>query len=263
MVGRKNEKLNQLQRLLPEGLVVDTAWLDDHGYRRQWREKYVNHGWLEGVARGVYRRPGTTGEDALPWQRVVISLQRLLDKKVHVGGRSALELQGLAHYLRFSGKPAIHLYVYGALPGWVERIPTDAQLVEHKAEKLFGPNAPGLTKMPWGHWGWELDVSTPERALCELLDQLPAEESFHQADMLMEAARTLSPRRVQAVLEACRSIKVKRLFLWFAERHHHPWVGRLDLARIDLGHGKRQIVPGGRLDPKYQITVPERLDAGG
>ena len=263
MVGQKNEKINQLHRLLPEGLVVDTAWLDAHGYRRQWREKYVSQGWLEGVVRGVYRRPTGSAEQTLAWQRVVISLQRLLDRRVHVGGRTALELQGLTHYLRFSGKPEVHLYAYEALPGWVERIPTDARLVEHKADKLFHAGAPGLTQIAWGHWGWELDVSAPERALCELLDRLPAEETFHQADVLMESARTLSPKRVQAVLEACRSVKVKRLFLWFAERHRHPWVGRLDLTRIGLGRGKRQIVAGGRLDSKYQITVPEALDAGG
>ncbi|MBB3407777.1 hypothetical protein FHT87_001677 [Rhizobium sp. BK316] len=40
------------------------------------------------------------------------------------------------------------------------------------------------------------------------------------------------------------------------------YFGRLDLKRIDLGHGKRQIVVGGRLDSKYQITVPAALDAG-
>ena len=33
-MGKRNEKINQLQRLLPEGLVVDTPWLDAHGYRR-------------------------------------------------------------------------------------------------------------------------------------------------------------------------------------------------------------------------------------
>lgn len=262
MVGQKNEKINQLQRLLPEGLVVDTTWLEKHGYRRQWREKYVAHGRLESVVRGVYQRPTGNVERTIAWQRVVISLQRLLDRSVHVGGRSALELQGLAHYLRFSGKPEIHLYAYGSLPGWVERIPTDAQFVEHKADKLFDADAPGRTRIAWGHWGWELDVSTPERALCELLDLLPSQETFHQADVLMESARTLSPKRIQAVLEACRSVKVKRLFLWFAERHAHPWFGRLDLKRIDLGRGKRQIVVGGKLNSKYQITVPETLDAG-
>jgi len=263
MVAQKNEKINQLNRLLPEGLVVDTPWLEGHGYRRQWREKYVAQGRLESVVRGVYRRPSANVEPMVPWQRIVISLQRLLEKSVHVGGRSALELQGLAHYLRLSGTPVLHLYAFEALPGWTQRIASDVRLVEHKGGRLFEPGAPGLTQIEWGHWGWKLDVSAPERALCELLDELPDRDTFHQADVLMESARTLSPRRVQAVLEACKSVKVKRLFLWFAERQAHSWFGRLDLSRIELGHGKRQIVPGGRYDPKYQITVPENLDAGG
>lgn len=259
MVGQKKEKLNQLHRLLPEGLVVDTPWLEARGYRRQWREKYVGNGWLQGVTRGVYRRPSP--ESRLAWQRVVISLQRLLDLPVHVGGRTALELQGLTHYLRMGSNVAVHLYGQVPLPGWVAKIPSDATFVEHRAGKLFDGDAPGLTEVEWGHAGWQLKLSAPERALCELLDDLPERETFHQAEMLMESAGTLSPRRVQAVLAACRSIKVKRLFLWFAERHGHAWFRRLDVESIDLGRGKRQIVRNGRYDPKYQITVPD--DAGG
>lgn len=240
--------------------MVDTPWLDAHGYRRQWREKYVAHGWLEGVTRGVYRRPSS--EARLAWQRVVISLQRLLGRSVHVGGRTALELQGLTHYLRMGETPSVHLYASETLPGWVSKIVTDTVFVGHSADKLFDQNAPGLTEVEWGHWGWTVRLSAPERALCELLDELPERETFHQADVLMESARTLSPKRVQATLEACRSIKVKRLFLWFADRQDHAWFRRLDLARIDLGRGKRQIVKNGRYDAKYQITVPDTLNAG-
>jgi hypothetical protein len=261
MVGRKNEKINQLQRALPEGLLVDTPWLDAHGYRRQWREKYVAHGWLEGVTRGVYRRPGPTTESALAWQRVVVSLQMLLAVPVHVGGRTALELAGLGHYAHMNGPRDVHLYAAQSLPGWLGRLPADARFVEHRRDKLFAAETRLLTALSWGHWGWTLDVSTEERALCELLDQVPDGESFHQADVLMESASTLSPRRVQALLEACKSVKVKRLFLWFAERHQHAWFARLDASRIDLGRGKRQLVAGGRYDAKYQITVPEDLDA--
>lgn len=39
----------------------------------------------------------------LPWQRVVISVQRLLDQSMQVGGRNELEQQGLTRYVRFSG----------------------------------------------------------------------------------------------------------------------------------------------------------------
>ncbi|MBT6120737.1 hypothetical protein HOH45_04630 [bacterium] len=36
-----------------------------------------------------------------------------------------------------------------------------------------------------------------------------------------------------------------------------PWFSKLDLEKISLGSGKRQVVEGGRLDKKYQITGPK------
>ena len=120
-----------------------------------------------------------------------------------------------------------------------------------------------LTWRYFGDGDWPIVLSTPERAVLELLDELPGRETFHQVDMLMEGLVGLSPKRTSRLLGECRSVKVKRLFLWFAERHGHPWLERLDRDGIDLGKGKRMLVRGGKLDPKYQITVPEDLDAGG
>jgi hypothetical protein len=71
---------------------------------------------------------------------------------------------------------------------------------------------------------------------------------------------SLSPRRLQPLLEACRSVKVKRLFIFFSNRHSHAWLKRLDRKAINLGTGKRMLVKGGRLDPATQITVPEDLN---
>jgi len=51
-------------------------------------------------------------------------------------------------------------------------------------------------------------------------------------------------------------VKVKRLFLVLADHFRHPWRSSLELSRVDLGTGKRQITRGGRLHPKYQITLP-------
>ena len=66
-----------------------------------------------------------------------------------------------------------------------------------------------------------------------------------------------------SLLAECRSVKVKRLFLWFAERHNHAWLKGLDREGIDLGRGKRMLVRGGKLDTKFNITVPENLGASG
>lgn len=104
-------------------------------------------------------------------------------------------------------------------------------------------------------------MSTPERAILELLDEVPQRETFHQADVLMEGLRNLSPGRLQKLLVDCRSVKVKRLFFWFAERHNHAWLKRIDRSAIDLGQGKRMLIRGGRLDKKFNITVPKNFDA--
>ncbi len=87
-------KLNRLEHLLPEGLLVDAAWLSKHGYSTSLRRQYVTAGWLEQPTRQVYRRQ----RGSLNWQQAVISLQKLLDQNLIVGGRTALELQGFAHY---------------------------------------------------------------------------------------------------------------------------------------------------------------------
>ncbi|MDC7785378.1 type IV toxin-antitoxin system AbiEi family antitoxin domain-containing protein [Rhodoplanes sp. TEM] len=267
-------KLNWLERSLPEGLVVDAGWLTAHGYSTSLRSKYVRAGWLEQPARGVYRRP----RGSLSWQQVVVSLQTLLGRSLLVGGRTALDLQGYAHYLPHA-VTEVHLYGPEAPPGWLDKLPLDTRFVHHNDRRLFGDavgrRGPGRldwsgsapldphghwTVQPWGQWDWPLTLSTPERAVLELLDELPDRESFHQVDMLMDGLSTLSPRRLQALLTECRSVKVKRLFFFFADRHRHAWLGRLDKDAVSLGEGKRSLVKGGKLDRTYQITVPGDLN---
>ncbi|MEY9590868.1 hypothetical protein ABIA06_003159 [Bradyrhizobium yuanmingense] len=65
---------------------------------------------------------------------------------------------------------------------------------------------------------------------------------------------------MQKLLKDCASAKVKRLFFYFADRHNHAWLKRLNKEAVDLGHGKRMLVKGGVLDPTYHITVPGDLD---
>jgi hypothetical protein len=106
-----------------------------------------------------------------------------------------------------------------------------------------------------------IKMSSPERAAMEMLYYVPFEQSFDEAERIMEALLTLRPALVQKLLETCNSIKVKRIFMFMAEKFDLPWVEQLDLRKIDFGRGERTIVEGGRLDPKYKITVP-RSGAG-
>lgn len=287
MVEYNLSLLNRLEKDLPEGLVVDAAWLEERGIASNLRAYYVKTGWLEMVARSVYRR---WPRGALNWQQVVISLQTVLSKDqsqspFYVGGRTALELQGFAHYLSHKTNN-IHLYGPQKPPTWLNKLGLPQRFIYHNSETLFR-NDPihrgigslawniadgtgrdlsrfqggSLTAMEWGQWDWPLTLSQPERAYLEMLDELPRHESFHQADMIMQGAANFSPRRLQKLLVDCRSVKVKRLFFYFADRHQHAWLKRLDKNAIDLGKGKRSLIPGGKLDPVYLITVPEEIDA--
>ncbi|MBL8232089.1 MAG: type IV toxin-antitoxin system AbiEi family antitoxin [Bryobacterales bacterium] len=260
-------KLNRLERLIPEGLVVDSAWLGKHGYSSSLRSQYVSRGWLEQPARKVYRKK----RGPLKWEQVVISLQTLLGCPLTVGGRTALELQGFAHYLS-QGTREVHLYGPTRAPRWLNKLGLDVKFQWHNSETLFPlgsagktpaggrDSRAGLVTQQWGQWEWSITLSSPERAILELLDELPEHETFHQVDKLFEGLPNLSPTRLEKLLIGCRSVKVKRLFFFFADRHQHAWLKRIRKEAIALGKGKRMLVRGGELNAAYQITVPGDLD---
>lgn len=281
MAGLNSTKINRLENELPEGLLVDGPWLESHSVNRQLRNYYVHNGWLEQPARSVFAR----SRGPIKWQQVVISLQTILQySPLIVGGRTALELHGLTHYLS-SDVREVHLYGPKAPPTWVGKLKVEQTFVYHNDARLFcnDPVHYGIsslawnvksnagrdltklqggdtTEMLWGQWDWPLTLSTPERAALEFLDELPNRETFDHADKIMQGLSNLSPRRLQKLLVDCQSIKVKRLFFFFADRHKHAWLKRLDKTKIDLGTGKRLIAKAGRFDPVYQITVPKDLD---
>ncbi len=268
MAERNEGKLNRLHQILPEGFLVDAAWLSAQGYSTSLRSQYLSAGWLEQPTRQVYQRP----RSALTWQQVVMSLQTMLDYDLAVGGRTALELKGFGHYLNYR-QTEVHLYGPKRPPTWLNRLPDLATFVYHNSQRLWNyPVNSGTAAIDsdstvadaeahvWGQTGQRLLVSSPERAVLEVLDELPDHESFHQVDQLFEGLSNLSPRRLEKLLPDCKSVKVKRLFFFFADRHKHAWLPRINKAAIDLGKGKRHLAPGGMLNKPYQITVPRDLD---
>ena len=276
MSEQNRNKLNHLEAILPEGLLVDAAWLASRGYYASLRNRYVASGWLQQPARGVFRRP----RGQISWEQAVISLQTLLAYSVTVGGRTALELQGYAHYLPQS-QQNIHLYSDKKLPIWVFKLPFGGRFISHSYKHLWktsiastiphalnsetteGAVLEGDFRVThWGYWKWPLMISTPERAYLELLDELPEKETFHMADVMMEGLINISPNRMQNLLEEIKNIKVKRLFFFFADRHRHAWLSHIDRKKIDCGEGKRMLVKGGKFDPVYQITVPKEFFVG-
>ena len=138
MAGQQTQHLNLLEKQLPEGLLVTSSWLIRHGYSRQLLSHYVRTGWLRQPTRGVYQRP----RGSLSWQQIVISLQTILKEPLVVGGRTALEIQGYAHYLRQSMK---EVYLYGPEPppNWLDKSAGEGPFhLSQQPEALPGGSGP-------------------------------------------------------------------------------------------------------------------------
>lgn len=253
MNTRKETKINRLLRRQPAGTVLAVAWLVGEGYSPELLKQYKKSGWFDSIGTGAVVRRG----DQVDYLGGVYALQTQLGLSVHPAAKTALTLQGKAHYLELSTKTVQLFGVAGdALPLWFKKrdwsVHVNCQLTS------FLPSALGLVDID--HKGFSVKVSSPARAILECLYLSPKSQPLLEVYELMEGLNNLRPASVQALLEACTSIKVKRLFLYLAEKAGHQWVSYLDLERIDLGSGKRSIVKGGVYAPKYQITVPRELE---
>lgn len=264
MTGQKPSVIKWLLASVPEGFFVDSKWLAARGVSRQLLQQYLKSGWFERTGHGLVRKPSVLmGEgEAQDWLVPVLSAQ-WMGYDVHVGGATALELQGHGHYLRLGGSLVVYLYS-DSLPSWLRKLELQTELRLRK-RSLFSEALLGVSTVDGNHfaggapvspWAFRLTLSSPERAILEALDELPVNEGFDGLDSVFAGLSSLRPDLLSRLLRDCRSVKVKRLFLVFADRHAHAWRKYLDAADFDLGSGDRQFVVGGRLHPDYRITVP-------
>jgi len=252
MHGQASTKLNRLLRVWPQGTVAASRWLEQQGAYQQLRQTYEKGGWIERIGQGGYIRAG----EMVEWTGGLYALQRQLRLSVHAAAKTALQMHGYAHFLPLGKGAPVTLFGSAGvrLPGWFRRHAWGVSLCYVATRMFLDDPDMGLADKAMGNWSVRL--SAPERAMMELLYLVPDRESFSEASLLMEGLTTLRPGLVQSLLEQCRSIKVKRLFMFLAEHHNHPWVKRLDLSKVDFGKGKRMLVKGGCYDTKYRITVP-------
>ena len=195
--------------------------------------------------------------DNITYEGALFALQNQAKFTIHPGAGSALALQGKAHYLELSAKSITLFSAQNEdLPSWFENYPWGYSV--HLYSTNFLPPNLGLTELEIKNF--KLLVSGPVRAMLESLYLVPKHHSLLECHEIMEGMNNLRPSKVQELLEQCKSVKVKRTFLYLAERCEHDWVKYIELGKIDLGSGKREIVKGGAYNAKYQITVDRELE---
>lgn len=206
----RHQLIKKLQTELPRGAPFDLETLEGLGVSPQLAAHYAEAGWLERLAQGVYAFPNDTFgvEGAL----------RFLQRRVpglHIGGKSALHLQGVRHNLG-NHEPWI---LWGdtrfTLPEWfTRRFPAryvHARLFDWPDESLAAKTLltpPGLQE--------ELRASAPERAVLELLYEVGTKQSLEEARNLFDGLRTPRKLLLGQLLSCCTSVKAVRLFLTWA-----------------------------------------------
>lgn len=197
-----------------------------------------------------------TGEE-IGYEGALYTLQKQAGLNIHLGGRTALSLLGRGHYLDFNMK---NIFLFsangGKLPTWFLNYDWGYKVAQINTS--FLPADIGLS--PIAHKTFSIKISNPERAILECLYLTPKTHSFIECYELMEGLNNLRPDQVQILLEHCKSIKVKRLFLYMAEKADHDWFSYIETKKIDLGSGKRALLKDGIYIPKYNITVPKEFD---
>ncbi len=173
---------------------------------------------------------------------------------------TSLKLAGYGHYLDLAGE-AVQLFGRPGLrlPRWFTGQAWGVA-VSYSATSLFvqADAADFVAYQPQPTF--VIRTSCPERAVLEWLHVLPDALLF--GDTVVDTFAglgNLRPSPLQSLLQRCGSVRVKRAFLVLARHAGHAWYHRLDASLLQLGQGKRQLWPGGKLDREFLITVPEAL----
>lgn len=252
MTTNNEIKIKRLLDLHIPGTICVASWLEQNGISRDLQKHYRKSGWLETAGTGAFKRP----RQEVTWQGGLYAIQTQGKLPVYAGALTALSLQGYAHYIRL-GTETVYLFSPQKinLPAWF-RNHDWGQIVHHCKTAILPPEL-ALTDFQVGQFS--IKISAPERAFLECLHLSPETVDLVECYQVMEGLTTLRPKVLQSLLEQCGSIKVKRLFLYMANKAGHDWAKRLDTAKFDLGTGARTIVKGGVYVAQFELTIPEEL----
>jgi len=247
----KGNKLNQLLQLWQPGGLLFSSWLKKNGYSDQLMQQYRNSGWFSALSKGVMHRTG----DKLSSYVALTSYNTQMNKKFYVGAHSALELSGFNHYVPM-GKSVLMIghHQQVKVPDWMKETDFGYEL-KFFSTKIF--SNPQFTTFDKGDC--KILASAPEQAFLECLLLAPNQYAYMDLFYIMEQLTTFRAEVVQQLLENTGNIKVKRLFLYMAQKAGHDWFDRLDKSKIKLGTGKQKLAVNGVYLSEYLITIPKEL----
>jgi hypothetical protein len=226
------EALAQLPRGGPLGLELLAA----HGITAKHASALLRSGWLQRLGRGAYSLPG----DVLNRDACLAFLAQQLPG-LHVAAKTALAWRGVRHNLAFRETVVLWGDRPGRLPAWF----SERFAVRYRVAHIFETAMPiglGLAPLPAGRP--DLLVSTPERALLELLSETGSFEGLEEVRHLVESTRNLREPVLDELLGHLNRIKVARLAARLSTELGLPWADLALRHSRRLGGGRRWVAVG-------------------
>lgn len=201
--------------------------------------------------KGVMYRTG----DSLSSFAALSCYNEQLNKEVRVAAHSALELFGFNHYIPM-GKPLLMVAnPSSAAPKWMSADCFD-RIIKPFSSKMFDTPQTSIVQTA----GVDVLASSPEQAFMECLLLAPEQYSYMDLYYIMEQLTSLRADVVQTLLESIKNQRVKRIFLYMAEKAGHYWFDILNLCAINWGTCKLKLTSNGTYIKKYKITIPKELN---
>ena len=227
-------KLKNLYQTLLSGVPISSEQLDQLGISADLAVYYARTGWLTRLDRGVYCRPGASLE---LHPSLCFLAHRILG--LHVGSKTALDWHGIRQHLAHRSQLRLYGWVSKPLPTWfTEQFPT---AVYHRL-RLFEESPSDLLYVR------TLDrkkdaplVSSPERAILELLSEVGVRQPLQEARDILESVPFLRAGVMQELLSQCRQVKTVRLCLKLGREFGHPWANKLDDTQLPTGSAHRWV----------------------
>ncbi|CAM2155723.1 Type IV toxin-antitoxin system AbiEi family antitoxin [Pararobbsia alpina] len=226
-----NERLQRLMTEAPRGQPMDTRMLRGFGISPALATYLVKAGWLQRLGKGAYVMTG----DA-PGREGIIAFLARKTPGLHVGGKTALNWQGVRHNIALDEKVTLWAQKPYAMPIWV------SHHLRHSFQttKLFDEDLPydtGLKLLPNMNSG--VLVSVPERALLELASDVGKGQSLEEAQNLVAGLRNLRQSVLDQFLAHCHRVKVVKIVRDLGKSSGYAWGSDLQRHVDRLGPDKR------------------------
>lgn len=237
--------LKQLISVAPLKMIFLSSWFEKNGISSKSIYNHKKNGWLDVIGRGAYIKKGIEPELIAG----INAVQAQTSYKMHIGGRYALDqYYNVRHYLRQNTEVELFSSERTPLPQWFR------DTFENKYFQIrtsFLPDDLGFQEHDVD--GLKIKVSSPERALLEML--YVSNITTLEAYQIFEMMTVLKPTLLNDLLAQCKSVRVKRLFMYLASQTGYSWFKKLEKDKIDFGSGVRVIDKTGYFNKEYNIIV--------